>query len=93
MKVTLVTKDAVAYSAPLPLGPELQDIRIPLSAFRPDALLLVPRPYPGFLPLEYKPSNPSNLKTADTEVLQVTWEAPTPTTNPLTLDIESAVLR
>ena len=33
--MTLTTKDAVSYSAPLPLGADLQDVRIPLSAFRP----------------------------------------------------------
>ena len=91
LKVTLITKDAVAYSASLPVGAEVQDLRIPLSAFRPDGLLLVPRPYPGFLPLQYQPAASPALKITDTEVLQVTWEAAAPPT-PLSVDIESVSL-
>ena len=91
LKVTLITKDAVAYSASLPVGAEVQDLRIPLSAFRPDGLLLVPRPYPGFLPLQYQPAASPALKITDMEVLQVTWEAAAPPT-PLSVDIESVSL-
>ena len=93
VKVTLTTKDAVTYSAPLPLGAEVQDIRIPLTTFRPDALLLVPRPYPGFLPLQYQPTNQLVLKLAEIEVLQVIWEAATATNNLLSVDIESISLQ
>jgi hypothetical protein len=93
LKVTLATKDAVAYSAPLPLSAEVQDVRIPLSAFRPDALLLVPRPYPSFLPLEYRPATAPPLKLADTEVLQVVWEAAGATGSPLSVDVELVSLR
>ncbi|MFC7669793.1 hypothetical protein ACFQT0_22280 [Hymenobacter humi] len=92
-KVTLMTKDAVAYSAPLPLGAELQDVRIPLSAFRPDALLLVPRPYPGFLPLQYQSGSKVELKLSEAEVLQVVWDATKVTGSPVSLDIESITLQ
>ncbi|HEX8505648.1 MAG TPA: membrane or secreted protein, partial [Hymenobacter sp.] len=93
VKVTLATKDAVAYAAPLPLTAEMQDVRIPLSAFQPAALLLVPRPYPGFLPLQHKASTTPGLKLPDAEVLQVVWDAAIPTTGPLSVDIESVILR
>jgi hypothetical protein len=93
VKVTLVSKDAVAYSAALPLGAEVQEVRLPLSAFRPAAALLVPRPYPGFGPLEYQPANQPPLKLTDAEVLQVTWEVATVTGSPLSVDIESVSLR
>ena len=92
LKVTLTTKDAVSYSAPFSVGPQVQDVRIPLSAFRPDALLLVPRPYPGFLPLQYQPTNAPALKIADTEVLQVTWEAAAATGSQSNIGIESISL-
>ena len=88
--VTLTTKDAVTFAAPLPLGPEMRDVRISLSTFRPAALLLVPRPYPGFLPLHYQPAVPSTLKLADAEVLQIIWEA---AGAPGNLDIESVSLQ
>ncbi|UOQ96831.1 glycoside hydrolase family 5 protein [Hymenobacter sp. 5317J-9] len=92
-KVTLTTKDAVTYSAPLPLGAELQDVRIPLSAFRPDALLLMPRPYPGFNALQYQPAAAPAFRLADAEVLQVVWESGTAPAAPLHLDIETVSLR
>ena len=94
LKVTLTTRDAVSYSAPLPLGTEMQDVRIPLSAFRPDGLLLVPRPYPGFGPLEYRPGTSFGLKLAEAEVLQVIWQALVGTlTSPASVDIESIALK
>ncbi|SFQ51601.1 cellulase family glycosylhydrolase [Hymenobacter arizonensis] len=93
VKMTLINKDAVAYSAPLSLSAEVQDIRIPLSAFQPDALLLVPRPYPGFLPLQYQSGSKAALKLADVEVLQVVWEAATVTGSRLSVDIESISLQ
>jgi hypothetical protein len=71
----------------------MQDVRIPLSAFQPAALLLVPRPYPGFLPLQHKASTTPGLKLPDAEVLQVVWDAAIPTTGPLSVDIESVILR
>ena len=92
VKVVLLTKDAVVYSAPLPLSAELQDVRIPLSAFGPDALLLVPRPYPSFLPLQFQSSAKPALKITDAEVVQVVWEAAAATGNPLSVDIESISL-
>ena len=89
LKVTLVSKDAVAYSAPLPLSADVQDVRIPLSAFRPDALLLLPRPYPSFLPLQYQPTTPSAFNLSAIEVVLVQWEA-APTSS---VDIEAISLR
>ncbi|UOQ67823.1 cellulase family glycosylhydrolase [Hymenobacter volaticus] len=93
VKVVLATKDAVAYSATIQLGSELQEVRIPLSAFRPDALLLVPRPYPGFLTLNYQPAQQSALPLADMEVLQVLIDTPAPATGSRHLDLESVSLQ
>ena len=93
LHVTLATRDAVAYAAPLPLTAELQDVRIPLSAFRPAALLLVPRPYPGFLPLQFKSTATPPFRLAEAEVLQVVWDAAPATGSPLSVDIESVSLR
>lgn len=93
LKVTLTTKDAVSYSAALPLGAQVQDVHLPLSAFQPDALLLVPRPYPGFGAWQYQPAKAAGLKLADAEVLQIVWEAAAATGSPLNVDIESVTLR
>ena len=93
VKVVLPTKDAAAYSAALALGTELQEVRIPLSAFRPMPLLLVPRPYPGFLPLQFQPAQPA-FKLTDAEVLQVVvGRRPLPVGSQLHVDIESVSLQ
>jgi hypothetical protein len=93
LRVTLTTKDAVSYSAALALGAEMQAVQLPLSAFRPDALLLMPRPYPGFNALEYQPASTPAFKLGDAEVLQVIWEAAPATGQPLHVDIESVSLQ
>lgn len=93
VKVVLTTKDATAYSATVQLGPEVQTQRIPLAAFQADALLLVPRPYPGFLPLTYKPASQPALRLSEAEVLQVLFEAPVPATGQRYLDLESVSLQ
>lgn len=93
VKVVLMTKDAVAYSATVQLGPEVQELRVPLSAFRPDALLLTPRPYPGFLALTYQPATQPAFRLSETEVLQVVLDAPAPATGQLHVDLESVFLR
>lgn len=52
-KLSLITEDAFAYAAPVPLTTEWQDIEIPLNTMQQDSFLLLPRPYPGFQPLEF----------------------------------------
>jgi hypothetical protein len=93
VKVVLMTKDAVAFSASVQLGADLQELRIPLTSFRPDALLLLPRPYPGFLPLTYQSASQLPLKLSDTEVLQVVLDAAAPASGQLHVDIESVSLQ
>ncbi|PJJ52930.1 cellulase family glycosylhydrolase [Hymenobacter chitinivorans] len=88
-QVVLATQDAAAFAAPVPLTTELREIRIPLSSFNASALLLSPRPYPGFLPLRFQSSNPGPLRLADTEVVQLLVDAAAATQ----VDIESIFLR
>ncbi|GAB2963727.1 hypothetical protein GCM10027048_36090 [Hymenobacter coalescens] len=93
VQVLLVTKDAAAYAAPLPLTTEWQTVRIPLAALRPAPLLITPRPYPGFLPLHFQPaSQPAQLRLADAEVLQVIVDGPA-AGSPVHVDIESVQLQ
>jgi hypothetical protein len=93
VKVVLTTKDATAYSATVQFGPEVQTLRLPLSAFQAEELLLVPRPYPGFLPLTYKPSTQPALRLTEAEVLQVVFDVPAPATGQRHLDLESVSLQ
>jgi hypothetical protein len=92
LRVVLVTRDAVAYEAAVPLPATGGEVRVPLAVLRAAPLLLTPRPYPGFLPLTYAaPSTPS-FRLSEVEVLQVVLDQPASLTEPLRVDIESVVL-
>ena len=94
VQVLLATRDAAAFAAPVVLTTQMQEVRIPLSAFQPSALLLSPRPYPGFLPLHFQGLGKPALKLADTEVLQILVDAAVPTGEArVQVDIESVQLR
>ncbi|MFN2458983.1 MAG: hypothetical protein ABR502_12350, partial [Chitinophagaceae bacterium] len=73
IKLTLITKDAHAFSASVSINKEWQEIGIPLNSLHPDSFLLLPRPYPRFLPLFFKAATPSELILADVEKLEVSF--------------------
>jgi hypothetical protein len=54
MQVGLIDKWGKAFTANVTLDAVMTDIRIPLSNLQPGSSLLLPRPYPGFLPLWFK---------------------------------------
>ncbi|MET0392249.1 MAG: membrane or secreted protein [Chitinophagaceae bacterium] len=70
-KIVLVTKDGGAFSAALTPGEGWTDIAIPLNRLQPDSFLLLPRPYPGFLPLWFSAGGAGGFQLADAEKLQV----------------------
>ncbi|TGD82375.1 cellulase family glycosylhydrolase [Hymenobacter wooponensis] len=71
VQLVITTTDATAYVAAVELGPEVQEIRVPLAAFKLGAQVLLPRAYPGFLPLSFRAPGPVALPIAQAEVLQV----------------------
>ena len=72
-KITLINADALSFSASITLTNNFQDIEVPLNKLSPDSVLLLPRPYPGFLPLWFKGAGiPAAFKLADIEKIQVT---------------------
>jgi hypothetical protein len=73
VKLALITKDAVAFGTTITLNNELQEIEIPFSALKQDSALLLPRPYPGFLPLWFKAGTTAAFNIADAEKLQITF--------------------
>jgi hypothetical protein len=72
LRVALIDNDASSYAASVDLTSEFKNIEIPLSAFTPDSSLLLPRPYPGFLPLWFKASSFSDLAVSKLDKLEVT---------------------
>lgn len=70
-KLCLITKDAIPFAANITLTPAFQDIEIPVSSLQRDSALLLPRPYPGFMPLWFNPSGQASFSLADAEKLQI----------------------
>ncbi len=60
-KVIFICADASARSAVITLTNTFQDIEIPLNSLVPDSAILLPRPYPGFLPLFFKAASGNSL--------------------------------
>jgi hypothetical protein len=53
-KIILTDRDAVSYAAFIDLSNSFKEIQVPLSNLVPDSALVLPRPYPGFLPVKFK---------------------------------------
>jgi hypothetical protein len=47
---------------------------VPLSSLTRDSFLLLPRPYPGFLPLYFKSESTVPFKLKDAERLEFRWK-------------------
>jgi hypothetical protein len=71
VKVALITNDAQCFSSAIIVSAEWKEITIPLKSLQTDSLLLLPRPFPGFLPLWFKSAVNGSLDLIDTEKLQV----------------------
>lgn len=71
-KITLTNADAFSFSTYVTLNNTFNDIEVPLNEIVPDSMLLLPRPYPGFLPLWFKASGTSIFKLSEIEKIQVT---------------------
>ncbi len=59
--VILVENNGQSFRADISLTKKFKDFRIPLTAFKPDSMLLLPRPFPGFLPYWFKSKENKSL--------------------------------
>jgi hypothetical protein len=85
--VSLITTGADAYAVTLPLTTEWRDIEIPLSSLQKSSFLLLPRPYPGFLPLRFTSAGTTPLKMQDAERVEITFGEGA--TSPVSIELES----
>ncbi len=95
-KLALITKDAAAYAANTILTTSFQDMEIPISSLQKDSMLLLPRPYPGFMPLWFTASDSAPFSLADAEKLQITIGAdvlPADFKKPYSMEIEAVWLK
>ena len=71
-RITLIDKDAAAFTASVSLDSTLREIVIPFADLKPDACMLLPRPFPGFMPLWFKSSSTAPLNPLNLEKLEIT---------------------
>ena len=72
-KVTLTNRDAISFSAFVNLTNSFQELQIPLNSFVADSGLLLPRPYPDFLPLRFGTSTTAQkFKLSEVEKIEIT---------------------
>jgi hypothetical protein len=91
--ISLITMDAQAFSASMKAGKEFTEIEIPLSLFKEDSMLLLPRPFPGFQPLWYKASSRKSFDSMNIEKLEVRFTRDGINSDPATLEIASVWLQ
>jgi hypothetical protein len=96
-KVLLITKDGISVSAYITLTGDMQDIEVPLASLVADSALLLPRPYPGFMPLKFKGAGTvSGFNLADFEKIEITIGSeltPSEFNKPYSMEIESVWLK
>jgi len=73
VKVGLIDADAHFFSKEISADRDFQEIEIPLNLLKADQQLLLPRPYPGFLPLYYQSSTKAGFDLNLIEKLEVTF--------------------
>ena len=71
IQISLVGPDGIAYGAVVELGTDMKEYEIPLSSLRPVPLVLMPRPYPTFLPYYFQTRVESPFDLRKVEGLQI----------------------
>ena len=101
-RIALVSADAVSFVAQAKLATSFNDIELPLDSFKPAPALLLPRPYPGFMPYWFQAANAQaggfvqqlNLQLLDRVEVSNTPDADNKNTSlPYTIEIESLWLK
>ena len=95
-RIAFINRNAKAFAAKVMLSNQFQDIEIPLITLQPDAMLLLPRPYPGFMPLWFKSNLNEDFKFADAEKVEFTIGSTLQSSafnQPYSFQIESIILK
>ncbi|MDQ0638633.1 hypothetical protein QF042_002198 [Pedobacter sp. W3I1] len=92
IKIGLIDADAHFFAAEILAGKDFHLIEVPLNQLKNDAQLLLPRPYPGFLPLYYQSPDRSAFSLKNAEKLEITFGYEN-ATKPTNITIESIYLK
>ena len=96
LKVSLISKTAVTYSAYIHIDDSSKENEIPLQDLKHDSMLLLPRPYPGFLPLWFRSESNERFEIRNMEKLEVLFRSDASSVNadkPFYIEIESIFLK
>ena len=95
--LTLINGNCQAVSAGITIGKNFEDMEIPLKNFKPGISLLMPRPYPQFLPLTFDGETvQGNFDLTTAERIEISAAADLPASEmvkPFGLEIESIWFR
>ena len=92
LKLSLITSDADAYAIAVSVTKDWKEIEIPFSSLQKDAFLLLPRPYPGFLPLKFGSAGTRAFDIKDAEKLEISFAAETGST-PVSIEMETVYFK
>jgi len=96
-KVALTFADGSSVSSMVTLTNDFKDIEVPIKSFASDSALLMPRPYPHFLPLKFKVNKSGDkINLSDVEKVEVTIGEGIPASDlkkPYNLEVEGIWLQ
>lgn len=92
VKFSLITDDAQAFATTLSVKKEFQEFEIVLPDLKKDSMLLLPRPYPGFLPLYFKSNSTKPFSITDAEKLEISFSSSS-STKPISIEVEAVWLK
>ncbi len=72
LRLALTDVDGATYSAYVTVDDQYKNLEIPLTAFKPDSAMLLPRPYPEFQALWFKSASFNGLKWQNADKLELT---------------------
>lgn len=75
--LSLITTDAGAYVATVPVSTEWKEVEVLLTSLQQGEFLLLPRPYPSFLPLWFNAAATKVFSLADAERVEVSFKGGT----------------
>ncbi len=94
MKVVLsiITADGNAYSVDVPLTTQWKEMEVPLKTLQENSYFLLPRPYPGFLPLKFKSAVSQAFDITSAEKIEIIF-GDSPGTTPVSIEVEGVWLK
>lgn len=89
IRVALIDADGSSNASFITLNQQYRDLEIPLSNLKADSSVLLPRPYPGFMPLWFKADQTSRLKLNQLDKIEMMLDAAKEAES---LEVESVLL-